>query len=317
MNALVAWGVLCGLGLGLGLWSVVGALPRLSRPRLADRVAPYILDVSEPAQRYLARHTVDPLPIIGTLLGPVAGVLRRTVSRLLGGNDTIGRRLRQAGRADSVEEFRGRQLAWAALGMLAGILILAAAVSFGAAPFRAVPAAAQLCLPFVTAACGFVLCDWLLQRAALARTRRIASEFPTVLEFLTLSLAAGEGVLDSLRRVSRTSSGELAREFAAVVGEVNTGVPLSQALKAVERRTNLPMLARCIDAIIGALEHGSPLAEVLRAQAQDAREESKRALLESAGRKEVAMMVPLVFLILPITVLFAIFPGVFVLQAGF
>jgi tight adherence protein C len=31
----------------------------------------------------------------------------------------------------------------------------------------------------------------------------------------------------------------------------------------------------------------------------------------------VAMMVPLVFLILPMTIVFAIFPGLFVLQAGF
>jgi tight adherence protein C len=57
--------------------------------------------------------------------------------------------------------------------------------------------------------------------------------------------------------------------------------------------------------------------EVLRAQAQDSRDDAKRQLLESAGRKEVAMLVPLVFLILPVTVLFAIFPGVMVLQLGF
>jgi len=65
------------------------------------------------------------------------------------------------------------------------------------------------------------------------------------------------------------------------------------------------------------LERGTPLAEVLRAQAQDARDEAKRELLEVAGKKEVAMLVPLVFLILPITVIFAIFPGIAVLQMGF
>jgi len=56
---------------------------------------------------------------------------------------------------------------------------------------------------------------------------------------------------------------------------------------------------------------------VLRAQAQDAREAAKRGLLEVAGKKEVAMLVPVVFLILPMTILFAVFPGIFVLQAGF
>ena len=51
------------------------------------------------------------------------------------------------------------------------------------------------------------------------------------------------------------------------------------------------------------------LAEVLRAQAADVREAGKRRLLEAGGRKEIAMMVPVVFLVLPVTVLFALFPG--------
>jgi len=79
----------------------------------------------------------------------------------------------------------------------------------------------------------------------------------------------------------------------------------------------LTSLTRFVDQVVGAIDRGSPLAEVLRAQAQDGREEAKRTLLEAAGKKEVAMMVPLVFLILPMTILFAIFPGLFVLQAGF
>ena len=48
-----------------------------------------------------------------------------------------------------------------------------------------------------------------------------------------------------------------------------------------------------------------------------ARDDAKRELLELAGKKEVAMLVPLVFLILPITIVIAIFPGLFVLQLGF
>jgi tight adherence protein C len=51
------------------------------------------------------------------------------------------------------------------------------------------------------------------------------------------------------------------------------------------------------------------VAEVLRAQAVDVREAGKRALMEAGGRKEIAMMVPVVFLVLPVTVLFALFPG--------
>ncbi len=66
-----------------------------------------------------------------------------------------------------------------------------------------------------------------------------------------------------------------------------------------------------------AVERGTPLAEVLRAQAQDVRETGRRALMESGGRKEVLMMVPVVFLILPVTVVFAVFPSIATLRIGF
>lgn len=66
----------------------------------------------------------------------------------------------------------------------------------------------------------------------------------------------------------------------------------------------------------GLAYSGTPLADVLRAQAQDVRESGRRALMEAGGKKEVAMLVPVVFLILPITVVFAVFPSLATLQIG-
>jgi tight adherence protein C len=58
-----------------------------------------------------------------------------------------------------------------------------------------------------------------------------------------------------------------------------------------------------------AIERGTPLADVLRAQAADVREAGKRALLEAGRRKEISMMFPVVFMLLRVTVLFALFPA--------
>jgi tight adherence protein C len=55
---------------------------------------------------------------------------------------------------------------------------------------------------------------------------------------------------------------------------------------------------------------------VLHAQTADAREAGRRALIETGGRKEIAMMVPVVFLVLPLSVLFALFPGFYGLSLG-
>jgi tight adherence protein C len=280
------------------------------RPRLVDRVAPYILDISGEARRIVARQTVHPLPVLGSLFAPLFGALTRGLASLLGGSDTVARRLHQAGSNQTVEEYRSVQLVWALLAFAGGTVI-----SIVALPALLLPA--RVVVPLVMAIGGAMLRDYLLQRAATARLTRMRSELPTILEFLTLSLSAGEGILDSIRRVSLTSSGELSRELAGVVGDVHTGIPIAAALQSLSRSIQLPEVTRFVDQVTGALDRGSPLAEVLRAQAQESRDQTKRTLLELAGKKEVAMLVPLVFLILPMTVLFAVFPGLVVLQAGF
>jgi len=311
LDALAGWGLLCGLGLGLGLWSLTSLVPRLSRPRLATRVAPYVVDVSAGARELLARRTVDPLPVVGQLLAPGLERLRILLGAALGGGATIDLRLRQSASTLTVETFRSRQLGW---GIGAALLGLAVPLGWGRVQPIAPPLIAAIVI--VSAVAGIALCDRKLQRAATKRLARINSELPTVLEFLTLSLSAGESILDALRRVGRVSHGELACELSRVVSEVNTGVPLAESLTTLAAGIRLPAVTRCIEQLNGALERGTPLVEVFRAQAQDARDDAKRELLEVAGKKEVAMLVPLVFLILPVTIIFAIYPGIFVLQFG-
>ncbi|MDQ1574534.1 MAG: tight adherence protein [Actinomycetota bacterium] len=312
MTGLAPWALLCGLALGLGLWLLVSLTPRLSRPNLISRVAPYVIDVSADARNFLDRRTADPLPVFGVLLDPVLSRAQRLVSAILGGSELTERRLRQAGLSLSVDEFRSRQVIWAA--GAAGAAIVVGIIGSAIQPL---PIPAEGAFVIVACVAGFLGRDYALQRRAAARAKRMSRELPTVLEFMTLSLSAGEGILDAIRRVSRISHGELAAELATVIGDVNTGVPLADSLARLSSQLELPSLTRAIDQITGALERGTPLAEVLRAQAQDARDDAKRQLLELSGKKEVAMLVPLVFLILPTTIAIAIFPGIFVLQLGF
>lgn len=304
------WAVLCGISLGVGLWSLVSLVPRLGRPRLADRVAPYVDDISDGARQRLSRRTTEPLPFLAALLEPVVSTVRTALDRALGGSATVQLRLRQAGSRSAVDRFRTSQLIWGLAGAGVGVIV-AGLVAVSGGSFGA-----EALLVVVTAAGGVVVRDVVLQRLAKRRLARMVDELPTVLEFLTLSLSAGEGILDALRRVSTASSGDLAAEFAEVVSAVNTGLPLGDCLVRLSNELRLAPLTRVIEQITGALERGTPLAEVLRAQAQDSRENSKRALLEVAGKKEVAMLVPLVFLILPMTIIFAVFPGIAVLRLG-
>jgi tight adherence protein C len=312
LNSMAAFGVVLGALLGLGIWLVISAAPRIGRPRLVERVAPYVSDISPEARALLARRPADPSPVLGLVAAPLTRALRTLVSEWLGGNEAIARRLRQAGSASSVERFRGEQLAWAG-----AAFALASALAVLSPTFGSLPTVVRFAMPFLAAALGAVVRDWMLQRRARRRLARISVELPTVLEFLTLSLTAGEGMLDAIRRIAKAGSGELSIEFAGVVASVATGVPLGQALAELRDGLDHPALSRALDQVLGALERGAPLAAVLRSQAGDAREESKRTIIELAGRKEITMLVPLVFLILPVTIAFALFPGYLVLQAGF
>jgi tight adherence protein C len=312
VTPLIALAVPVGVTLGLGLWTLLALVPRIGATRLAARVAPYIADVSPEAREFLDRRPAEPLPFVGGLLAPAGRRIRSALVAVFGGDDSVERRLRQAGWTLTVEALRGRQLLGGVAGAGVGIL-------FAVAIARS-SAVSPLLLGVIVAVCaaiGVLLPDQVLSRAARARRDRIAAELPTVLEFLTLSLSAGEAVLDALRRVARAGNGDLAREIAVVVAQVNAGVPLAVALERCADEIQLPALSRTVDQLVGALDRGTPLVDVLRAQAQDSRDDAKRSLLEAAGKKEIAMLVPLVFLILPVTVAFAIFPGVMVLQLGF
>jgi len=311
MTPLLGLAVAFGCSLGLGLWSLVSLAPRVARPRLATRMAPYLADVSGEARMLAQRRTVEPLPVLGLLAAPAIDGAVRALGAVFGGADRISLRLRQSGSGLALERYRLHQLGWLVVGAAA-----AAIVGVVIAQTRPLSPLVLVVLPVLAGAAAVIACDQWLARTARARVQRMTSELPTVLEFLSLSLSAGEGILDALRRVGRAGSGELPRELGSVVTGVASGVSLATALDILSRELAMPPLARAVDQIIGALEHGSPLVEVLRAQAQDCRDEAKRDLLEVAGRKEVTMLVPLVFLILPTTVLIAIFPGILVLQTG-
>jgi tight adherence protein C len=224
---------------------------------------------------------------------------------MLGGRAAVRRRLDALAGNTTVEDFRVEQVVWGGLGLLAAAGI--ATVGSVVAGDLNVLSAGLLCVAGLVG--GVLGRDWWLTQQVQRREELLLAEFPVVAELLALAVTAGESPTAAIARVTRLSGGELARELGGALGRARAGVPLVDALQEVADHTSLDALARFIDGLLVAIERGTPLAEVLRAQAADVREAGKRRLLEAGGRKEIAMMVPVVFLVLPVTVLFALFPG--------
>ncbi|MFI5955253.1 type II secretion system F family protein [Cryptosporangium sp. NPDC051539] len=288
-----AAGAVIGLGLALGILLVARGVPPARRPRLEDRLAPY-----------LGRAEVTRVAL-GAAKGPdrswaaAARSVAELLDRLLGGGRAVQRRLVASGRPPAVVGFRAEQVRWGAIGLVSGVVLAAAT---GRLPGLGV-------LGALGAAGGVLGRDWWLSVQVRRRSDAMRAELPVVAELLALAVTAGEAPAAALRRVSETGRGELSRELARALGESRSGAGLITALEALAARAASEPLARFVDGIVIALERGTPLAEVLRAQAADAREAEKRSLLAAGGRREIAMMIPVVFLILPVTVLFALYPG--------
>ncbi len=109
---------------------------------------------------------------------------------------------------------------------------------------------------------------------------------------LALAVTAGEGPMGAIDRVTRLASGPLVTQLEQILAEIRFGTSFLTALTAARDRTRLEPLARFVDGMAVAIERGTPLADVLRAPVADVRALGKRQLLESGGRREIAMMIP-------------------------
>ncbi|MGP9844417.1 type II secretion system F family protein [Brachybacterium sp. 107] len=302
-------GALLGLVLGLGLALIAGHLPWLRSRDLDARIDPYLRRSRASSLFSPSAATSRARVVAENLLGPVAHRVLGVLERLTGGADQLERRLRLAGRRSSTDSFRIEQVVFAVFGLVLGVVVALLAMSTrGASPVLG------LLIVALGVVLGVLLRDYLLGVEITRRAARMAREFPTVADLLALAVAAGESPIAAMERVARTSTGALPDEFAATVADIRSGTSVAQALASLGMRTPLQSLSRFGEGVSVAIERGTPLADVLRAQAQDAREASTRDLMEIAGRREIYMLMPVVFFVMPLVIVFAIFPGLAVLQ---
>ncbi len=296
-------GAALGAAAGGGLCLVLARVHRLRRTAVADRVLPYLRDLAaDPRAPSYPGTSAWTSP--SALLRSSATALGSRLDVILGGSASVERRLLRANLSRTVHEFRIQQAVWGMVGFL--LAAVPSAVLAVRRPDRGVALLVFCGIAFVL---GVLLRENRLTAEVARRERRVLEELPVLAELLALAVAAGESPVAALDRVVRRSQGEFATDLARVLAEVRTGTPLVEALDALAGRSGLAAVTRFAEGIAIAIERGTPLADLLHAQAADVREASRRALIESGARREVLMMVPVVFLVLPTVVVFAFWPG--------
>ena len=140
------------------------------------------------------------------------------------------------------------------------------------------------------------------------RVEDIENEFSVVVELMTLAIGSGMSPINSLQLIASRGKGFLPDEFKNVIQDVKAGSSLSDSLDQMSKRINLPLIRRLVDSMIISASRGTPLVEAMRHNVQTSRAIEKTKLIAASGKSEIAMMIPVIFLILPISILFALYP---------
>ncbi|MFY9262058.1 MAG: type II secretion system F family protein [Actinomycetaceae bacterium] len=224
------------------------------------------------------------------------------VERIGSTRQSVERRLAMLGE-ETVAAFRMTQLQWAAGGAAAGIVLGIALVTRGMAPVSV------LVTVGAGAVSGALAADSYLTRQAAKESAAYTRQLPDVIEILALAVGSGEPIRVALERVCQRGEGELIVQLQRTLDAIHAGTSMPQALTDLAKRCDNRNVARFADSIIAALEQGSGLSGTLYAQSRDARDAARRELMEQGGKAEISMMIPVIFLILPVTVMFTLFPA--------
>lgn len=272
------------------------------------------------------------LPVLGTVLGcrlilatPRRGAL--WVGRIL---DALPERaekallsprldidLQLAGSPLDSTRFRARQIAFGALGAVAAGVVVSGALG-NAGWWAGTSGGFGLRQALVVSLGGAIVPVasyelWIRHRAERARDRA-AGELANMADLLCIAISAGESVRSALALVAGLMSVPLRSELESVVADVAAGIAFDEAISRMADRIDRPAAAVMAETLSRAHERGMGLADQLRALAREVRQDQRAAVVESMGRRQMLMIVPVVFLILPTALAFAALPGFYTLQ---
>lgn len=139
--------------------------------------------------------------------------------------------------------------------------------------------------------------------------RDIEAEIPAQIQLLTILVSSGISPAKALELLSERSSSVSALAFKGVVDEIKNGSSIVESLDELKKQFSSNSLRRFVTSLVLGIERGSALSPILIAQVRDSRLAQKTEVMRRAGKAEIGLMIPVVFLILPISILFALWPS--------
>jgi tight adherence protein C len=149
---------------------------------------------------------------------------------------------------------------------------------------------------------GWRMPDVVLSRLAARRQMRLEQGLPDALDLLVFCAEAGlslDQAIEQVARDLRSSSPDVAGEFAAAAAEMRVLPDRSRALENLAQRAGLASLRSIVATLNQSIRFGTPLSDSLRVLAGEMRAESLARFEERAARLPVLLTLPLMGFILP------------------
>ncbi len=203
----------------------------------------------------------------------------------------VTRRLMTAGLSSELneDEFIGMQILW---GIMAPIVLTV--LNF----------ALQLGLPWYFPL-GLGVIGWFFPNLYCGSQRKarylaVVVDLPFFIDLMALSTEAGLDFMGSLQRiVEKAEDSVLAEEMRLVLKDIKLGSSRREALTRLAERLDIPEITSVVAVVRDAEETGASIAQVLKDQSIQMRLERFVRAEKAGAQASQAMLIPLMFLILP------------------
>jgi tight adherence protein C len=189
----------------------------------------------------------------------------------------------------NVDEFIGLQIFW-------GVLVPIA--------FCVLNFALQMEMPYTMAFAisffGIFFPHFYCSRQKKIRYIAVVSDLPFFIDLMALSTEAGLDFMGALQRIVEKAEGSvLAEELQIVLKDIKIGSSRREALSRLADRLDIPEITSFVAVVRDADETGASIAQVLKDQSIQMRLERFVRAEKAGARASQAMLIPMMFLILP------------------
>lgn len=163
--------------------------------------------------------------------------------------------------------------------------------------------------------------NWSIEEFLRLRPRRLKPqlefELTDFIRALALLVRNGVPIVVAIAWLVPRISGKLAEPLSVLRAEIELGAPIADALEEFAQSCNSALADELVQKILVSQERGTPLADQLEELVLSAQAAMSERLLRQAGSNETKMLIPTIFVILPVTVLFAVYPSLSLIGSGF